>query len=462
MLTDVRARPCAHATMLVLMLCAAESFAKSHHADQLVSIHTAVGQAQHAAETAVLKMVGVEEPVRRSAVPMIPKVFQSSFNLTYIVPGGPPSVNPLGINTDSSIVENGIGMRQVMMFDGKIPFAPEAFIGTPLEWINDTIFSPSAPHSPGIKLNDILMVAPQQRPYKDPMFSWVQYAKDMGPIHVGTITLELWLLESPGSTLALFVYPDTPNKPAAYTINYTTPTGPGFVRYTFGPDFHEIEDDTQFWTAYDEKAMLNPPLCNTTNPSAINQTIYIFHPNTSFDIADQDVGDAQGDASFTCVDALANFNKGMDHSYAWITEWIVELIPNFGQYLNCNGYGSDSMCLGANDKNVGHEAAEALGSPMGGQCQSNPQTGEWWSLPRGGECAPGVAPGATCSWRKMQRVKTIDSKCLFLQHNFTDACKTDMRAPFPTAAKVFLNGFGSTNTSSGGCPALPGPSVNIN
>ena len=55
----------------------------------------------------------------------------------------------------------------------------------------------------------------------------------------------------------------------------------------------------------------------------------------------------------------------MDHDYAWVSAWRVTAVPRWGQYQNCNGY--PPVCLGASDFYVGHEAAEGLGLPAGGQ-----------------------------------------------------------------------------------------------
>ena len=97
-----------------------------------------------------------------------------------------------------------------------------------------------------------------------------------------------------------------------------------------------------------------------------------------------------------------------------------------------------------------------MGSPNGGQCEANPFTGEWYSLPMGGKCTPGAKPGdGTCTW-SARRVKTIDSKCLF-KMGYLDACKVDGRAPFQTARKHFEAAFASDDAAMGGCPGLPGP-----
>ena len=127
------------------------------------------------------------------------------------------------------------------------------------------------------------------------------------------------------------------------------------------------------------------------------------------------------------------------------------------QYQNCNGY--PSACIGANNKLVGHEAAQGLGAPMAGQCEVNPLTGEWWSLPAAGRCSNTSLPGENgCTWRAT-RVKTIDSKCLFTERGFADLCRQEARAPFAKASAAFRAAFLSSDPTNGGCPALPGPGV---
>ena len=119
------------------------------------------------------------------------------------------------------------------------------------------------------------------------------------------------------------------------------------------------------------------------------------------------------------------------------------------------GCGTDPpKCLGAETFLVGHEAAQGLGAPVGGQCESNPLTGEWWSLPAGGRCTGAQTPeGGHCTW-SATRTKTIDSKCLLDRHGFKEACAADGRAPFLHASKVFLQAMAEDDIAKGGCPPL--------
>ena len=173
----------------------------------------------------------------------------------------------------------------------------------------------------------------------------------------------------------------------------------------------------------------------------------------------QDVGDERGDVLFVCVDLLTRHASPTpsptDHGYQWLTYYALEHTPRWGQYQNCNGY--PPLCLGAEDFWVGHQAAYALGLPEAGQCGNNTPVGEWFSLPKGGQCAAKTQPdGSTCTWATT-RVKTVDSACVFHKQAFLDACQSDGRAPFAKATAIFLAAFASDDPAEGGCPPLPGP-----
>ncbi len=105
--------------------------------------------------------------------------------------------------------------------------------------------------------------------------------------------------------------------------------------------------------------------------------------------------------------------------------------------------------------------------PLSGQCTPNVQSGSWFSHTKGGKCPDGqaVAPGV-CSWRPLQRRKTIDLKCLADQVGMRDACLADISAaggapPIPFSVwiynrslPVFEAAFASEDPSQGGCPAV--------
>ena len=187
------------------------------------------------------------------------------------------------------------------------------------------------------------------------------------------------------------------------------------------------------------------PLSEATRDHCPNQCHDVYLPPTphEYDIAGQDLGDAVGDNVFVCQDLLGGKPKATDAGYQWLTQWTVELLPWFGQYANCNGYGPAQHCASADQYVVGRETPEYMNiagrSALLRQCgATDPNVGQWFSLPKAGECPPGVRPNFAdpsdggCSWRKAERVKTIDGgKCLIEKHNYRSLCATDRRAPFP-------------------------------
>ena len=165
----------------------------------------------------------------------------------------------------------------------------------------------------------------------------------------------------------------------------------------------------------------------------------------------QDIGDALGDSIFICDEGMhePDTNKSLTH---WSLEWV----PRWGQYQNCDGWGDERSCIGDENFWVGHQAAFMMGAPLAGQCDDNPLVGEWWSLPAGGECAPGATPGdGSCTWRATH-VKTVASSCLFdARRGFVDECKKQDRSPYTQPTKILQAAF--DDLKAGGCPAIPGP-----
>jgi len=212
--------------------------------------------------------------------------------------------------------------------------------------------------------------------------------------------------------------------------------------------FPQVADDSLF-DALNITQCYDPPKCPANGTSnIISQDLYIFHPSNQFDIAGQDIGDALGDTFFVCEEQITGAG---DNDYEWISHWSIQYDATIiGQYQNCNGYPSD--CQGTNTYYIGREAALGLGYPLAGQCQNNPLTGNWLSLPIDGQCFPNTSTlGINCTW-SATRIKTINSTCLFDDLDFNAACATDGRAPFYNATNTFLTAF--SQPISGGCPDI--------
>eukprot|EP01065_Artemidia_motanka_P025034 TRINITY_DN2993_c0_g2_i1.p1 TRINITY_DN2993_c0_g2~~TRINITY_DN2993_c0_g2_i1.p1 ORF type:complete len:417 (+),score=142.18 TRINITY_DN2993_c0_g2_i1:61-1311(+) len=344
--------------------------------------------------------------------------------------------------------QDGAKRRTLVWYGTKMPMAPAEFVGTPKEWVNVTQYH--LDNFFGFSLNGVDLIDQQASTPWSGQFVWVPASKYGGKVG----GLDVWTEEAAGWTFEIRV-----NGTVPVWLRQTNPNFSGKslnLTWEFS-DFKAGDSYDGGWKNFSEDAFLHPAPCPPpANDSNVVKEMYIFHPANEFNISGQDLGDATGDVCFTCIDFLAGKPATIDHHYSWITLWEIEMYPQLGQYLNCNGY--PPVCLGNGNSLVGHEAAEALAVPLGGQCTANPLTGEWYSLPPAGLCADGDAPSkGGCSWRVRRRVKTIDGKCLLAGTKYADACKADRRAPFPAATKLFLDAFASADPSKGGCPPLDGP-----
>eukprot|EP00756_Hemistasia_phaeocysticola_P014538 Hpha_TRINITY_DN15343_c2_g16::TRINITY_DN15343_c2_g16_i1::g.88382::m.88382 len=348
--------------------------------------------------------------------------------------------------------QDGEQKRSAFKFSRQEPLAPAEFAGTGKDWVNWTSYT--GEDFSGFTINGQQTLG--QPPGSgsggwNPMFAWVKGSSYGGERTYNGITVQVWKIQSPTANLTL-LYDQATATPVRYEVRLTTPPTNVTMEYS---DFKRNVVDHSLWEGFDKDAFYHPEVCglNETTPAPVNKTMFIFHPVHKFNISNQDLGDAIGDTFFVCLDLHTNKSSTVDHDYQWITQWEIELIPQWGQYLNCNDY--PPVCSGANHWYVGHEAAEALGGAKAGQCSENPLVGEWWSLPEGGRCAEGKRPGdGSCTWRIVQRTKTIDSTCLFKTQKYGDACIADERAPFPKASATFLAAFKTDDTTTGGCPPI--------
>jgi len=391
---------------------------------------------------------------RSSAAPTFPPVFSAKMLLEQLVDGQPAAgTGLLGEPLENFLVQYTSLKRSVQFTAYKFAYGPKEFIGTPLQFLNMTTYHGDG--FLGIKLNGETLDAGVSYPTQwSDMWGWLKAARDGGSAVLDGYTLHRWTLSLPpvagDAHFDLYVHAD--GTPYRFLQNATAGASKYYMNYTF---LEWSSDDSLLpnaWHGVVETDYTSPkPCAPPADPTPVNLTMYIFHPKDAFNISGQDLGDATGDTFFVCVDAITNFASGIDHKYAWISEYNVQILPRYGQYQNCNDY--PPKCLGAENFFVGHEAAQTLGVPIGGQCVSNPYVGEWWSLPVGGKCGGGAVPGdGSCTW-SATRVKTIDSPCLFDTLGFVNACLKDGRAPFPDASKLLVKAF-VDDAAQGGCPAL--------
>jgi len=356
-----------------------------------------------------------------------------------------------GLDT-SVVINDDDAQRRAQVTRTFFPFAPLEFEGTPLSWLNMTQYL-TADYW-GMEMNGETLDGSIYPQVFHSQFSWMQAARYAGSATLNGTAADVWSLGSPGANLTLMV-----TRSGLPLFEHISSVYPGVGIYETNTTFSGFTAgaDDSVWDGYDAAVFKKPPVCPLPAdglPAPLNKTFYIFHPKANFNITMQDLGDAQGDVLFVCSDVLTNQSTSVDSHYQWISAWSVELVPRWGQYQNCNGY--PPKCLGAENFWVGHEAPDALGLPMGGQCISNAKVGEWYSLPAGGKCVGAARPGdGSCTWRAT-RVKTIDSHCLFeeVSPSFKSACSAEQRAPFEKATVVFEQAFASGDVARGGCPAL--------
>ena len=430
-------------------------FALSGHTSRPLAAHEVAAHHHEAAR--VLAKIAPPPTVEASSRlgPTFPKQWEAAYTLKFLK-NGKPMVQVVPINENSIMYSDSELRQSVTLSNVKFPGAPAELVGTGKDWMNFSSVM-TEPYE-GCIINGETLLQKDPGDFND-LFGWALGAKDGGMVEYNGTMLHAWSLEIAVAGFSSYLLVDATGAPVYLDQNVTVkPPSPyaGKLRLTY--DFHSFTPHKTWpgWATLTKANFTSPPRCPNEggeDPPAVTKDLYIFHPQNNFNITGQDMGDVTGDVFFTCIDILTGQNTSVDHDYEWITYWQIDLVPRWGQYQNCNGY--PPQCFGAENYYVGHEAAQGLGLPMGGQCEVNNATGEWYSLPAGGKCAAGASPGAAgrCTWAPT-RVKTIDSACLFQQRGFAAACKADGRAPFASAAEKFRLAFASEDPSKGGCPAL--------
>lgn len=419
---------------------------------------------ESSATASFLRRVAADVPLSatdNSALPpRLPKDWIAEVDLVQII-NGKAAGNPFGNGGNHyRLCQDGTHQRLTQQSFSKMTAAPAEWVGTPLEFMNMTVYEGASFMAMEINHNKYDQTQGNGTGFQD-IFQWVPAAHDGGVVTVGGQQLHRWLLKSntPAVNVSMELLVDHRDKPVIFSQNVSGMSGPYgdiSIIYNFS-SFIPDETLPELWKSFNLTDYRHPAQCPTPAKglAPVNRTMYIFHPKHEFDIAGQDLGDDLGDTVFVCLDAITNFSSFGDHDYAWLTKWEIELVPHFGQYQNCNGYNPPS-CFSAEHFLVGHDAAYYLGSTdaMERQCTTNPKVGEWYSLPPAGECKPGAQPGdGSCTWRK-NHVKTIDGQCLIHAGGFKDSCVQERRAPFPESNQIFLKAFASDDPHAGGCPPI--------
>ena len=262
-------------------------------------------------------------PVSDSKKPHIPLVWSARINQTTWLNGvEQTSIVPIDI---TYIMEDSIRRRTATANRCEFKWAPAAFVGTGLDYINMTQYNEN--NFCGMLLNgqplDMSMYA---RPFS-PFFSWLAGAADGGLVpHNGTM-MQSWVLNtSQGAANYYFeLLVDADNHPALVTQNMTgvpppcsseprtrniaTSRCPAVCAHgrphlalpctgRYGPDafireeFLEWAGDESLlprvWDGFNESAFATPPKCAApADPKPADTRMFIFHPKDNFNISGQ-------------------------------------------------------------------------------------------------------------------------------------------------------------------------------
>jgi len=288
-----------------------------------------------------------------------------------------------------------------------------------------------------------------------PQYSWLAFAKFEGRNTKYSRDCDLWAFNYSAGYLELCVNVDEQNNVidmVEYSYIFAGVTfGQATIEYGTPMKIGEVPENI-----FDIPSIctIPPRVCKGGAKEEI--IMYRFHPQQYYSPVDHNLGDAPGDTQFVCEQAVSKFIP--DNSTV-ISKFRLNVWTAWGQYGLCNGYPVSS-CIGRETFFVGREATMGLGqynddydSDNCGQCSDNASIGTWFSLPSGGQCGNDeTVDGNTCSWKLLERVKTINASCLFA-HDFVTSCTQEIH-PWPKSSQLFEQAFLTDDFASGGCPPI--------
>jgi hypothetical protein len=305
-----------------------------------------------------------------------------------------------------------------------------------------------------INLNDRCQPVPNAT-FGD-FFGWTQVGKYIGQQTLGpkfqNRTCDLWRYVSANQVnLSLCAQGNTP---VLLTIIQHDVTQ-SFSVY-FEKDFFPGTPAASLFVPQPE-CFVADPLCD--GGEVVELDAFIFHPAHMFDLYNENVADMLGDTVFICEDSMSNHST-IDQ-FQWVSRYTLQLWSGYGQYAECNRPkpNESGICIGSERFAVGREAAFGVKEKCG-QCTNNSDVGSWYSLMTGGMCnttTQQMGPNATlgqCTWRILEKKKTIDGKCLLTTNNMLGVCLKERNYPFAQSSAILLQSFESSDPSKGGCPAI--------
>jgi len=287
------------------------------------------------------------------------------------------------------------------------------------------------------------------------LFGWTVVAKYMGSQTLEprfqNRTCDLWQYVTPAVNLSLCVQG---NVPVMLQITQRDEVE-SFALY-FEKDFFAGTPAASLFVPPAD-CLVPDPLCE--GGAAVELDAFIFHPANMFDLNNENVADLLGDTVFICADSISNHSQ-VDE-FQWVSRYTLQVWSGWGQYAECNRPtpNETGVCLGTETFSVGREASYGTKEKCG-QCTNNTDTGSWFSLPTAGMCnstTQPLGPNRTlgdCSWRVLEKKKTIDGKCLLKTNNMLEVCIKEGDFPFTQSSAILLQSFESSDPSKGGCPSI--------
>jgi len=298
----------------------------------------------------------------------------------------------------------------------------------------------------------------QPLPDKDkfaPMWGWLKYAKQLGNMTIDNRPCNLYGLEVPTQNLTMSVCIDAVTGRVPVSFNISMPSYSADSIY--GPDIHEgLTPSDKEMLKIPDRCSEKPPICDGGEASELD--VFIFHPANQFDLDNENVADLRGDTAFICLDAISGHTAA--DAYQWVSRYTLQVWSGWGDYGECNRPSphEPGECISFEDFAVGREASFGF-KASAGQCSNNSDIGSWFSLPRDGMCQNdtqvlGVEGDGHCSWRVLEKVKTINGSCLLTDQGMLDSCISEATMPFVKTESVLLSAFTETDPSKGGCPDI--------
>ena len=226
----------------------------------------------------------------------MPKIWSAQVYKSTVVDGQAMNLGGQGFG---QLFSDATAKRSIQTASYKVPYAPKEYIGTPLEWLNQTLYADGK--FSGIEIENTRYPGGFGGPagFQD-LFAWTPFAKYGGKYNGSDVWTFSVSFPYASSFLLL-------THGAAHTPTYlkqdvvATVPGKGKVTYNLTTQFLSwLPGETPpwaaaLWAAFNETDFTHPKVCGAPpSMQPRSQEVYIFHPKHLFNISQQDNGDVDG------------------------------------------------------------------------------------------------------------------------------------------------------------------------